>query len=197
MGGLNWWVSQVAANGASGRDLVREAFANDPGETWARNGEMCPRTGSTGGPMPVDGLASLTFNAASNRITTAGFAYDAAGNQTQTVRVDGSLQRFQYDAANRLVKVFDGNGYTLQTVTYGAATSRRRVSPMLLNRHWSISSRHCPISTATSTPWRQCSTPPSKPFASTSTKIGAPVSASRGGCALAKKANPSCCVGQY
>jgi YD repeat-containing protein len=122
--GLNWWVSQVPG---AGRDAVREAFAHDPGETAARNGEMCPRTSGASGPIPTDGLASLTFNAASNRITTSGFQYDAAGNQTQTVRVDGSYQRFQYDAANRLVKVFDGNGYTLQTVTYGATNQRLAV----------------------------------------------------------------------
>ena len=121
--GWGWWTSQVPG---AGRDAVREAFANDPNETWVRNGEMCPRTSGASGPIPTDGLASLTFNAASNRIATSGFQYDTAGNQTQTVRVDGSLQRFQYDAANRLVKVFDGNGYTLQTTTYGATNQRLR-----------------------------------------------------------------------
>jgi hypothetical protein len=53
-----------------------------------------------------DGHASLAYNAASNRITTSGFAYDASGNQVRALIPSGGVsQRFQYDAANRLVKV--------------------------------------------------------------------------------------------
>ncbi|MGH9970027.1 MAG: RHS repeat domain-containing protein [Pyrinomonadaceae bacterium] len=60
-------------------------------------------TGSTA--IPLDGHANLSYDAATNRITTAGFAYDAAGNQTRALAAAGGWQRFQYDAANRLVKV--------------------------------------------------------------------------------------------
>lgn len=75
---------------------------------------------------PRDGLGSLSYDPNSNRITTAGFAYDAAGNQTRAL-IPGSTasQRFQYDAANRLVKVkADNNQTVLATYTYGASNER-------------------------------------------------------------------------
>lgn len=53
-----------------------------------------------------------------------GFACDEAGNQTRVVRVDGSAQRFQYDAANRLIQVKDDYGYVLETLTYGNSNER-------------------------------------------------------------------------
>lgn len=75
--------------------------------------------------IPLDGLANLSFDAATNRITTTGFAYDAAGNQTRAQNGAGGWQRFQYDAANRLVKVIaDGNGAVLATYTYGDSNER-------------------------------------------------------------------------
>ena len=75
--------------------------------------------------IPRDGHASLSYDAASNRITTAGFAYDAAGNQTRALIAGGSSQRFQYDAANRLVKVkADDNTTVLATYTYGDSNER-------------------------------------------------------------------------
>ena len=71
-----------------------------------------------------DGHASLTFQTTSNRITTAGFGYDAAGNQVRALA--GSVsQRFQYDAANRMVSVkTDDNLITLATYTYGSSSER-------------------------------------------------------------------------
>jgi RHS repeat-associated protein len=74
--------------------------------------------------MTTDGLASVSYDAATNRITNAGFEYDAAGNQMRKVRIDGSAQKFQYDAANRLVKVTDDYGYTLGIYTYGNSAER-------------------------------------------------------------------------
>ncbi len=53
-----------------------------------------------------------------------GFTYDAACNQTRVVRTDGSAQRFQYDAANRLIQVRDDFGYTLEAFTYGDSNER-------------------------------------------------------------------------
>jgi hypothetical protein len=61
-----------------------------------------------------------------NRITTAGFAYDAAGNQVRAL-IPGSSnsQRFQYDAANRLVKVkSDDNQTIIASYTYGDSNQR-------------------------------------------------------------------------
>ena len=80
---------------------------------------------SSASPVPSDGFASLSFDAATNHITTAGFQYDEAGNLTRAQRPDGLWQRFQYDAAGRLVKVKDDNNQTVESYTYGY--SRRRL----------------------------------------------------------------------
>ncbi len=74
-----------------------------------------------------DGHASLSYETASNRITTAGFAYDAAGNQVRALVPGGGTvsQRYQYDAANRLVKVKTDDGNTvLATYTFGNSRDR-------------------------------------------------------------------------
>ncbi|NYF78152.1 RHS repeat domain-containing protein [Granulicella arctica] len=65
------------------------------------------------GPSP-----SVTFDSTSNRITTSGFAYDAAGNMTN----DG-LHSYQYDAEGNLINV--DNGSTAQYV-YDAMNNRAR-----------------------------------------------------------------------
>jgi RHS repeat-associated protein len=75
--------------------------------------------------IPLDGLASLGFNTANNRINTAGFEYDPAGNQTRAVINDsGTQQQYRYDCAGRLAQVLDANGATLATYTYGASNQR-------------------------------------------------------------------------
>jgi RHS repeat-associated protein len=118
--GWGWWTNDVAANG---RDHTRLAFETDGTEFYPKLASLCP--GASGSaPIPLDGLANLNYDTASNHITTAGFNYDAAGNQTRTVRTDGSAQRFQYDAANRLIQVRDDYGYVLQTYTYGDSNER-------------------------------------------------------------------------
>lgn len=53
-------------------------------------------------PIPTDGYANLSFEPTSNRITTTGFQYDAAGNQTKAQAADGSWVKLEYDYANRL-----------------------------------------------------------------------------------------------
>jgi len=88
------------------RDRVREALSG------------------TSAPVPVDGIAALSFDATTNRINTSGWAYDAAGNQTRT-QSGGGWQRFQYDAANRLIKVkADDNVTVLASYTYGDDNQR-------------------------------------------------------------------------
>jgi RHS repeat-associated protein len=66
------------------------------------------------------------YDPAINRITTSGFAYDAAGNQVRAIGPGGSSsQRFKYDAANRLVQVLaDNNTTVLATYTYGDSNER-------------------------------------------------------------------------
>jgi len=80
---------------------------------------------SASSAIPRDGLASVSYDVTSNRITTAGFDYDKAGNQVRALAAGSGSQRFQYDAANRLVKVkADDNATVLATYTYGDSNER-------------------------------------------------------------------------
>ena len=64
------------------------------------------------------------YDNASNRINDGGWGYDAAGNQTRVYSAAG-WQRYQYDAANRLVKVkADDNVTVLASYTYGSSRQR-------------------------------------------------------------------------
>ncbi len=72
-------------------------------------------------PIPRDGIANLAYNTTNNRITTAGFKYDAAGNQTLALAEDGqTFLRYEYDAANRLRLVKRDDGTYLQAYIYEA-----------------------------------------------------------------------------
>jgi RHS repeat-associated protein len=118
-GGWNFWTGQVAIDG---RPAVLEGFpASTEFATVAST--VCPGSGA-GAPIPSDGLTSLAYDAASNRITTGGFQYDANGNQTRIVKTDGSVQRFQYDAANRMVRVNNDSGTALQYIWYTDGNKR-------------------------------------------------------------------------
>jgi RHS repeat-associated protein len=80
---------------------------------------------TTSSAIPRDGLASVSYNLSSNRITTTGFDYDKAGNQVRALAPSGVSQRFQYDAANRLVKVkADDNQTVIASYTYGETNER-------------------------------------------------------------------------
>jgi RHS repeat-associated protein len=82
-------------------------------------------TFTTAQSVPLDGLASLSYNGANNRITTAGFEYDPAGNQTRAViNASGTQQQYRYDCAGRLAQVLDGSGNVLATYSYGAGNQR-------------------------------------------------------------------------
>jgi RHS repeat-associated protein len=75
-------------------------------------------------PVPRDGHATLSYDSSSNRITSSGFAYDAAGNQVQALGPNGAVQKFQYDAANRLVNIRADNDALIATYTYGDSNER-------------------------------------------------------------------------
>ena len=81
--------------------------------------------------IPLDGLASQTYQASSNRITTSGHEYDNAGNMTRGKAPDGLLQRFEYDAAGRVVKIKTDAGALLEEYTYGS--SRERIKKTVAN----------------------------------------------------------------
>jgi RHS repeat-associated protein len=119
-GGWNFWTGQVAIDG---RPAVHEGFpySQEFGNVAAT---VCPSGSGAGAPVPADGIASLSYDAASNRITTGGYYYDANGNQTRVIKTDGSVQRFQYDAANRLVRVNNDYGTALQYIWYADNNER-------------------------------------------------------------------------
>ncbi|MGE4211745.1 MAG: RHS repeat-associated core domain-containing protein, partial [Oligoflexales bacterium] len=87
------------------------------------------KSGSGAGSIPLDGLASLVYTNAqsqtvSNRITTAGYEYDPAGNQTRGEISSGVWRRNKFDSAGRLAVVTDDGGSPLETYSYGASNER-------------------------------------------------------------------------
>lgn len=60
------------------------------------------------------------------RITTAGFEYDSAGNQTKALAQDGvTWVRYEYDAANRArVVKRDSDGSCIQAFVYGSTNAK-------------------------------------------------------------------------
>lgn len=75
--------------------------------------------------MPVDGHASLGYDSGTNRITTAGFEYDAAGNQIKAPGPDGSGLLFEYDAAGRISVIRkEGDNSLVQAFQYGSTNAR-------------------------------------------------------------------------
>jgi RHS repeat-associated protein len=80
---------------------------------------------NTSSAIPRDGASSLAYEPTSNRITTTGFLYDKAGNQVRALSPLGGIQRYQYDAANRLVKVKTDDNLTVKaSYTYGDTNER-------------------------------------------------------------------------
>ena len=74
--------------------------------------------------IPLDGLASQTYAAATNRITTANHEYDNAGNMTRGKAPDGSFQKFEYDEAGRIKIIKTDAGAAIETNTYGQSRER-------------------------------------------------------------------------
>lgn len=66
----------------------------------------------------------MSYDVITNRISTAGYQYDANGNLTRGQAETGVWQRYQYDAANRLVAVMNDSSVILVTNSYGADNGR-------------------------------------------------------------------------
>src|SRR5262249_20349333 len=101
-----------------------DRFGNRTGVAWDTSGGLIIPSN-----VPLDGLASLAFTdgqgkVLSNRITTPGYAYDSAGNQTSGQAPDGSSHSYKYDTAGRLAEVRGGGGALLATYSYGAGNER-------------------------------------------------------------------------
>src|SRR5713101_714141 len=79
------WTSAVATDG---REHVRLGFANSA-EFAAKTVTLCPHGLNGTLPVPADGIANLAFDSTTNRITTSGYAYDAAGNQARALAQGG------------------------------------------------------------------------------------------------------------
>ncbi len=108
------------ANGGLNGALWSQVYSYD--QYGNRTGVAKTGNLAGGGAIDSDGIASLTINAATNRITTANFVYDEAGNQTQS-NENGFIRNYRYDAAGRLYDVSDGST-TLATYSYGASNQR-------------------------------------------------------------------------
>lgn len=119
-GGWGFWEANCATNG---RDATRTGF------DWSLEFELhvsgtAPYSPPGGATVPTDGWGSLWYDSTNNHIAVPGWYYDAAGNQTR-VQVGAGWQRFQYDAANRLVRVkADDNSTVLASYTYGDSNER-------------------------------------------------------------------------
>lgn len=118
--GFAYWVSVVPING---RDNVRLGFELAV-EFYTKVFGTSPYAPPAGVTIPRDGLQGIPYDQATNRINIPGWNYDAAGNQTRVRNASGVWQRFQYDAANRLVKVTDDYGATITQHTYGSTNQR-------------------------------------------------------------------------
>jgi RHS repeat-associated protein len=121
--GWDAWTN-LLNNGAS-RQSVRAGFA-DSGEFANRVSGMYPTASTAAAAAPRDGHAYLSFDAQTNRVNSPGWEYDASGNQTRALLPDGvTWRRFEYDAANRLVRVkADDNQTVLSTYIYGDSNQR-------------------------------------------------------------------------
>jgi RHS repeat-associated protein len=83
----------------------------------------------------ADGLRSVTASTSTNRITTSGRQYDLAGNLIRGK--DGTAwQKFEYDAAGRLVKIKNDSNTVLETYTYGASRERLMVETSSQRRYF-------------------------------------------------------------
>ena len=79
--------------------------------------------GIDGNPIGLDGIPNLSYENSTNRITTAGFQYDVAGNQIAGYDEQGNALQFEYDAANRIALIKRG-GNTIQSFMYGSTNAR-------------------------------------------------------------------------
>lgn len=121
--GLAYWVSVTQPNG---RPNIILAFEWAP-EFYTKVAGISPYAPPAGVSIPRDGLQGMAYSQTTNRVVNDGWYYDAAGNQTRALVPDSTstFQRYQYDAANRLVNVKNDNNTTVvANYTYGDSNER-------------------------------------------------------------------------
>jgi RHS repeat-associated protein len=89
----------------------------------SRTGVLAAGTAANGQPIPPDGRTQVVYSPTTNRITSSGFTYDAAGNLTRA-RHGSVWRRYRYDAAGRLTQVLRDSGAALETYLYGLGGER-------------------------------------------------------------------------
>ena len=115
------WASwETTLNNGATRAEVRNGFAWAP-EFYTKVAGISPYAPAVA--VPRDGSQGIAYNQATNRVANDGWGYDAAGNQTRTW-ANGVWQKYQYDAANRLVQVKNDSNVTIASYTYGSWNER-------------------------------------------------------------------------
>ena len=66
----------------------------------------------------------MTPDPSTHRLNVSTWTYDKTGNLIRGQDQSGTWQRFEYDAAGRLVKVPNDSSFVLETYTYGVARER-------------------------------------------------------------------------
>jgi len=107
---------------AAGTFTVTLTVTDNQGAT--NSGTTTATISSAPGGTLTDGAPSLSHNTINNRISTAGYQYDAAGNLTRGQAENGIWQRYQYDAANRLVTVMNDSSGVIVANSFGADNGR-------------------------------------------------------------------------
>lgn len=116
-GWANW---EAMLNNGSNRAEVRNNFAWAP-EFYTKVAGISPYAPPVA--VPRDGSQGVAYDQATNRVANEGWYYDAAGNQTRTWS-NGVWQKYQYDAANRLVRVKNDSDVIIASYTYGDSNER-------------------------------------------------------------------------
>ena len=90
-------------------------------QTYTYTGDGSGQFGNMSCAPAGPGCLAFSYSASTNRITTAGYSYDLAGDVTG----DGT-NTYQWDAEAHLVKVINGGGTTISINIYNALGQRVR-----------------------------------------------------------------------
>ena len=105
-------VNRLASAAATGNSTYSQSYS------YTRDGST-GQFGNLGCTPAGPGCMNFTYSSSTNRITTSGYAYDAAGNLT-----GDSTNTYQWDAEGRLTKALNGGGTAIATHTYNALGQR-------------------------------------------------------------------------